>query len=304
MKKRRHHHVWQHYLRAWSSDGTSVVCREGERCFVTSTSNVGVERDFYRLHALTSQDEMIVRGLIARSPEHLRGSHLEWLKAFMLPGRLRDLARTQPLSREQLDAIDELEVNFEEDLHGVTEREGRQFLDRLRAGDTSFFTDPAQFAVFARFLNVQSFRTTRLRERFSSIQLPLDGFDPIRILGVMRHILSVNVMSSMTLDLANWHISLLRARDSEFVTGDQPVINIRGNNHPSDPPTALEFYYPVAPDVAVLVGNTRYGSEPADRELSGNEVDVFNSRIASTANRQIFGKSEQALLRLRLQSAP
>lgn len=304
MKKRRHHHVWQHYLRGWSSDGTTVACREGERCFVSSTTNVGVERDFYRIQALTPQDEMVVRLLINGSPEHLRESHLQWLDAFMLPGRLREIARSQSLSQEQLDAIDGLEINFEEDLHGVTETEGVQFLESLRSGDMAFFRVPEHFAVFARFLNVQTLRTSRLRERFSAIHLDLDGFDPSRVLGVLRHILSVNAMSSMTLDMANWHISLLRASESEFITGDQPVLNLRGPDDPSQPPSELEYYYPVSPEIAVLIGNSRYGSAPSNRDLTADEIHAFNARIASAAQRQLYGRSKHVLLGVQLASTP
>jgi hypothetical protein len=55
MKKRRHHYVWQHYLRAWTVENQIACLRDG-RTFRTGTTTVAVEKDFYRLQDVTEGD--------------------------------------------------------------------------------------------------------------------------------------------------------------------------------------------------------------------------------------------------------
>src|SRR6185437_11356315 len=60
---RRHHHVLQHYLRAWSTGGKVWCLRDGEP-FNTNTVNVAVETDFYKIHKLNEMDLQIIRHFV------------------------------------------------------------------------------------------------------------------------------------------------------------------------------------------------------------------------------------------------
>ena len=59
--KRKHHYVWQHYLKPWT-DGRDIY-------YVTKTGNIAqdsirglaVEKDFYKINALDEQDIYYLR---------------------------------------------------------------------------------------------------------------------------------------------------------------------------------------------------------------------------------------------------
>ena len=63
--KRRHHHVWQRYLRPWTVGGT-LYCLQDGRIFSTGTRTVAVEKDFYKLHQLTVEDVALISCSLVR----------------------------------------------------------------------------------------------------------------------------------------------------------------------------------------------------------------------------------------------
>ena len=56
-KKRKHHYVFQAYLKGWATNGMVWCLRGSSKPFNTSTENVLQERDFYRVKLLNA-DEM------------------------------------------------------------------------------------------------------------------------------------------------------------------------------------------------------------------------------------------------------
>jgi hypothetical protein len=60
VKKRRQHHVWQRYLKAWASDG-QIHCTMDGRIFPTGTTAVAVQHDFYKIGKLTPADVALIR---------------------------------------------------------------------------------------------------------------------------------------------------------------------------------------------------------------------------------------------------
>ena len=62
-KKRRQHHVWQEYLKAWSVNGRLYCLMDG-RIISTGTAGLAVERDFYKIGKLTNDDIELARFLM------------------------------------------------------------------------------------------------------------------------------------------------------------------------------------------------------------------------------------------------
>ena len=133
MKKRRHHYVWQHYLRAWSS-GSQVACIGGSQVFSANTINIAVRTDFYRLKALTSSDLFWVRRLCidGRAPG-LQKVQEGWVNFFTAMFDLRKrheetVTRDPAVAR----AFEEAVNNLEEDLHASIEGRAIPHLDAIR----------------------------------------------------------------------------------------------------------------------------------------------------------------------------
>ena len=66
MATRRQHYVWRHYLDGWQAEDGLVSSLVGDKVVRTKALNIMVERDFYRLHALSDEDVELLRDLLFR----------------------------------------------------------------------------------------------------------------------------------------------------------------------------------------------------------------------------------------------
>lgn len=82
--------------------------------------------------------------------------------------------------------------------------------------------------------------------------------------------------------------------DVPFITGDQPIINMRGDG--MRPPTELCFYYPVSPRSALLL--TEANEQPAfsSASLTAAQVGELNQEMFRASHSQLFGQSKDSLL--------
>lgn len=80
-KKRKQHYVWQHYLRAWTTDG-KLWCQLGERQFQASTESIAQGKDFYRLKEMSESDLMLVQRLISGMSSDAQEMAQGWIPLF------------------------------------------------------------------------------------------------------------------------------------------------------------------------------------------------------------------------------
>ncbi len=165
MKKRRHHFVWQYYLKPWTVDGRIACWRNGQ-VFRTDPTNVAVERDFYRLRDISERDVATIRQMIHLFPSQLRDVHNTWLEMFTLPFELRRILKATGQSDRAIEeALDTALANTEEEIHTIIEAEAQSLLLALRNGDVGFFATEDGFSRFMHFLSVQYLRTKNIRNR-------------------------------------------------------------------------------------------------------------------------------------------
>ena len=89
-KKRRQHHVYRHFLDAWSTSG-KIHCLGGGKIFAAHTKNVAVEGDFYRLEEITVGDREFILGMIKPTNPHGHRTSINFLNMFTAPHRARSL---------------------------------------------------------------------------------------------------------------------------------------------------------------------------------------------------------------------
>lgn len=297
---RRQHYVWRYYLGAWASSGVVSVVRNDGTSFSTNPVNIGQERDFYRLPVLSLEDEDFARKLIevpGANPSLVK-LNMGWLDAFAAPSRLRRILEARGLTDGALEkAIQDVEIQTEENLHCKIEGSAVRLLSYLRAGDSKFWDVEADALDFAFFISLQHLRTKAMRERVL-------GKADFRIAGqaertwpILRLSFATNIGWSLYSDRTRWQIRVLSAAGKlRFITGDQPVLNLLQQTGSEDD---LALYYPVSPEKAALLqirGN--YSPIGSTDQLGDDMVENLNRKVLKGIHEQAFGVDLPYLKRL------
>ena len=82
--KKKHHYVWDHYIRRWSNDDKNVwhTTSKGNISY-NSTKGLAREDHFYRVNEITDQEAKIIKRISSKSPEYLHKQHLSYLNGFL-----------------------------------------------------------------------------------------------------------------------------------------------------------------------------------------------------------------------------
>ncbi|MCC8948209.1 DUF4238 domain-containing protein [Bradyrhizobium sp. Arg62] len=291
---RRQHYVWKHYLRSWERAGrVSVLRKGGSPPFQTDAVNIAVMRDFYRLPTLSEHDEDFVGRFIdnicAKSPM-LKELNRGWLDAIAMASRLRRLmpgfANLDPAIQGQINAeIERFEIQAEEGYHGAVEVSALPLIDALKAGKVEVWDNDDNARDLAYFMSVQHFRTKKVRDNVIAGYPAGEHRERVeRLWPVLRHVFATNVGWSLFSERASWRLRLLRApENAEFITGDQPTMNLLPHDHHN----GLAFYYPVSPVMAAIL-------EHRDNESVAGVDDDASESLVQSLNTQIFeGSHEQ-----------
>ena len=296
-RKRRHHYVWKYYLQAWAIDEKIHCLNRGKPLFDKLT-NVAQERDFYELKILSAEDIAFIKSfVIEQAMPDLRSLHEHALKVYLQAQSAIVFGRSHSEKYPDIgSAAEKLASNITEEWHSAIERGAGDPLRALRAGSTSFYDDRDSCLDFTLFLASQYFRTKAVKtSAIESLQRAAEKADPWRMWNLMAHMFSLNTAWHLFNIRTEHRIELLRNTTSvDFITSDQPVINIAAPLGRESPPTHLKIYYPVSPKLAILLGDGPPGlsiSTPPSRV----EVGLLNERVAKQARSYIFAKREQDL---------
>jgi len=301
-KKRKQHYVWEHYLSGWAS-GCQLWCRHGGRRFKASTNDVAQERDFYRLQEITDADLAFVERIaIAGTDPLLQPLAREWIAPFHhLFVRKREYERQ---GRRLPDFESRLEIainNVEEDLHAYIESAAVPILADLRAAQVSFMGDDESAIDFVRFIAAQYTRTPTIKHASVGALRGVPGVNVEATWGLLRTIFASNMGYAFFRRRHGLRTTFLRAAaGTEFITGDQPMVNTKAvGKAANEAATELELYYPLSPELAVLFDFDGEVRSTTERQLEADEVSAFNAMIEGRSYRQVYAASETTLATLK-----
>lgn len=290
-KVHRQHHVARFYLDGWATD-EQLYCLRSNRVFQTNVRDAAVQRHFYRGRRLTAEDVQMIQLWIKKSPPQAAAAHEGFYKMFSVWAALRATLPT-PLAAIPglVDFLDTQIINAEENFHGKIETAAAPMIADARAGDLSFYADDARCIHFLHFLVLQLFRTRAVKEKVFRLQAEQGGYDLANCWNIISHICAANVGLTLFLERRRRPLILLEnSTEVEFITGDQPVLNLfRGQGDAYSP------YYPISPTRALMLGDPDVPSPFAEKALTVDDVRDLNRRIADASLEQIFGASCQSL---------
>ena len=172
-----------------------------------------------------------------------------------------------------------------EDFHNIVEEKFKGILAKICEKDLSFLKNDEERGNFSFYIGCQYTRTNKMRENLinAPIQIP-QNIDKENIAKVLSLIFSDLI--------GNWVFSkskvslLINNTDSNFITGDQPIINtqVEISNQFKQVLNKMELFFPITPKLALYISNDLRG----DQFLDKNEVAIFNEMILQHSNEQVY----------------
>ena len=288
------HYIWQQYLASWA-DGKYVQCLVGDRIFRTTTLNLGVEYDFYKLPETTDEDLWLINFLTGLDKAHPIARHHH-------EGVLIDVLGPLIFAKECPDALNSPDVaklievhrtNAIDDRHTAIERGFLPLLPRCLEEDITWFQDVPSAIAFCSYVGAQHMRTRAVKAKTIKRLSDRMKLDISRIWDLMALIFAFNYGCSIFFDRASRPLVLVRNDTSTpFVTSDQPVVNLDGGG--DDPPDTLSIYYPISPRLALFIGAPGMPQLP-ERGLTDEQAANLNRRIAEGSHLQVYARDKASL---------
>lgn len=289
--KRRHHHVWQHYLKPWATGG-SISCLQNGRVFATGTTRIAVEKDFYKFHRLTAADERMVKSLFATAHPAARRSFESLLNKLMSPFRLIELLPGAKKNEAITKHLDDYTSDVLEELHSQVEARFIPSLKCALEGDISFYDDE-RCLDFLDYITKQYMRTKGIKERFFASSEAVGDADMRRAWNMLSLMFAQNIGASLYVERKRRKLVLLRNEsDAPFITGDQPVINLAAKAAMT---TSLSIFYPLSPALALWLGEVDEGCPYPAGTVTDDDIRSLNHKIFEASYQQVFATSMTVL---------
>ena len=273
--KKSQHYVWKHYLKPWTLNGKIYCSRNGE-IFRTSPDNIAQQTYFYKSNPINAEEIKFSNIYINVLDPSVRNL-LKYLLEFY---------------HQTSDSDDYFMKCGIEDFHGIVEKKFIPLLSKLYLADLSFFKNKKEKDEFSFFIGCQYTRTNNMRSRLVNSELFVPENVNIENVAKIFSLFFAAIIGNWIFNKAN--IQFVINKTSElFITGDQPVFNLKADNSMEIDPTEFELFYPISPSQAIILSETKNKSSSEIRDIE--RIRWFNSKVRENANEQIYSKYENNL---------
>jgi hypothetical protein len=170
-------------------------------------------------------------------------------------------------------------------------------LESALNGDISFYNDE-RCIPFLNYLCTQYVWTKGIKECTTELCNADKRADLSRVWNVMIHMFATNIGADLFRDRRRRKLVLVHnCTDVPFITGDQPAINLKASR--PHRPESLSIYYPISPQLALLLGDVDEEPLFAAQGLTAAQTSTLNGRLFEACYKQVFAQSEESLKALR-----
>jgi hypothetical protein len=306
--KKRQHYVWRHYLKPWT-DGESIwtYLKEQDKIVKPGLMGVAQEKYFYGLEDFSDEEINFLKKFVdTTSPLVLKGLNSDFLTLFTSTSVLKRqlAANTNPKVNTEFLAseIKKLEANAMEDAHCIMEGLGSKIIHCRSLDDLKKLDSDDNLFDAIMFLCVQYFRTKSRRKA------ALKSFDGERLQdlaekswNIISFVMATTVAHKISLDNNLKFIFIENNTTTPFITGDQPIFNILGDQlNNNGEVQELELYYPLTSKCAVYL---HFRPEQIDKYQSktANEdyINLLNKKVFENADFYVFADNEEILKQIK-----
>ncbi|TSA37099.1 MAG: DUF4238 domain-containing protein [Porphyromonadaceae bacterium] len=273
--KKSQHYVWKNYLKPWTANGQIYCLRDG-KVFKTSPDNIAQQSYFYKSNPINIEEINLANyyiGIFDPAVKELLSSML----------------RIYHITANNDDYLMKCGI---EDFHGIVETNFIPVLTKLYEVDLSFFGSSKEKSDFSFFIGCQYSRTNNMRSRFITSEITYPKNVDKENFAKIFSLFSAAIIGNWVYSKAKQQF-LVNKTGEPFITGDQPVFNLKGTDSMEIAPSEFELFYPISPSQAIILSekNTQPLMEIEDIE----KVKWFNRKIWKNANEQIYAKYEENL---------
>ncbi|WP_028631763.1 DUF4238 domain-containing protein [Pseudomonas parafulva] len=303
--KKKHHHVWRSYIKRWSLDGVNAFhTTKTGKIAKHGILGIGMDLHFYKLTCLSEFDVQLIKMASKKSAPDQHELHMSYLSDFLLFQTVSDLYSEIGRHHPEADrSIQALESKMMENLHSSHENSVLPIFECLAAGGLEVLNENANVLEFLSFVGHQFSRTKAFKEKaLASLNRSTPDF--LRVAQSMEnswwfisYMLGMNLGRELYLNRTGYTHSLLQSDgEVEFITSDQPVINIHEQVWRAEYKTAehVDFYYPISPTYAFVAAES--GKFGGGLVVVGKQiVNELNAKLAIRAASTIIGSSPQSI---------
>lgn len=295
-KKIKHHYVWAHYLRDWTSDGKNIhyITRK-ENIACDSIRGLGFEKNFYKIGTLKESDKEIIQLIIKNCNDTLKEVHWNFSEHIFDAQKFYSTISPLIIDAFSVDFNELMSSNLFENYLSEQESSAVDVLKHLRNGNIEYVKNKKIYYDLCYFLGYQFSRTKKMKttlthslpysENMSEVQKRLSDFYE-RNWWFMCSFIATNLSYDMSLNVEKKVIIIENNTSINFITSDQPVINLNPDGHMSE---YIDYYYPLSCRRALLILTSKKNYFDY-QNLSADDVDMINSKVAENSGETIFGK--------------
>ena len=294
MTTRMQHNVWRYYLESWSNSKNQVYCLRNENLFLTNPKKIMVERDFYRMIPFTKEDVIFFEYWLKEKCEPaMQTLNQSTFNNFMKIANGNEIIqKMKNVTDEEKAYVLNSVIESEEKLHQGIESSAIPVIKELRQKQLGFLNDQKLAISFFNFIAHQYFRTKRMREQIGEVLSTLSpGYDFGRLRHVFCFCFADNFGYTLFVDRRRLDIVFLKNKSNEFITGDQPIVNLAHKENMEHDDVAL--YYPLCPNLAILISFKKIHGR--SMEMPNEVTEKLNEAIAFNANQFLVGASKTLL---------
>ena len=293
---KRQHYVWREFLGNWTQEQslpTLIISKN--KIINTNLMNVAQQRHFYKFNVYNKLEVAFLKHMCSTTNGPVKKLQEDMLEAVLMFNELKSIHKEAKIKDSKHLKI--LEYNGFEDFHTAIEREGRKLINCRSLDDLKLFNTPENKYQALMFLCFQYFRTKKQREQINNEFADNKTiFDADNVFSFVVLILATKVTQNISFDKKISYTLLEINNNLEFITTDQPVINLLGNVKDEKGNTSdMNFFYPISPKFAIKVefieGKKLYNLvNPTD-----DEVKELNRKMYNESNDFIFAREENQL---------
>lgn len=293
---KRQHYVWREFLGNWTQEQslpTLIISKN--KIINTNLMNVAQQRHFYKFNVYNKLEVAFLKHMCSTTNGPVKKLQEDMLEAVLMFNELKSIHKEAKIKDSHHLKI--LEYNGFEDFHTAIEREGRKLINCRSLDDLKLFNTPENKYQALMFLCFQYFKTKKQREQINNEFVDNKTiFDADNVFSFVVLILATKVAQNISFDKKISYTLLEINNNLEFITTDQPVINLLGNVKDEKGNTSdMNFFYPISPKFAIKIefieGKKLYNLvNPTD-----DEVKELNRKMYNESNDFIFAREENQL---------